>query len=57
MCVCTHMCIVYYRKLTTLSPGEKLTVEFDTDGIPISNKGSTIFLFLGNQVRNQMVIK
>ena len=48
--------IVYYRKLATLPPGEKLTVEFDNDGIPVGANGSSFSFFLGNQVRNQIVI-
>lgn len=31
----------YCRKLTTLPPGEKLTVEFDNDGIPVGSNGSS----------------
>ncbi|KAJ8423797.1 hypothetical protein Cgig2_015534 [Carnegiea gigantea] len=48
--------IVYCRKLTTLPPGEKLTVEFDNDGIPVGANGSSFSFFLGNQVRNRTVI-
>ncbi|KAJ8435527.1 hypothetical protein Cgig2_014446 [Carnegiea gigantea] len=48
--------IVYCRKLTTLPPGEKLTVEFDNDGIPVGANGSSFSFFLGHQVRNRIVI-
>ncbi|KAJ8447026.1 hypothetical protein Cgig2_033595 [Carnegiea gigantea] len=48
--------IVYCRKLTTLPPGEKLTMEFDDDGIPAGANGSSFSFFLGNQVRNRTVI-
>ncbi|KAJ8444889.1 hypothetical protein Cgig2_015235 [Carnegiea gigantea] len=48
--------IVYCRKLTTLPPGEKLTVEFDNDSIPVGANGSSFSFFLGNQVRNRIVI-
>ncbi|KAJ8428775.1 hypothetical protein Cgig2_014383 [Carnegiea gigantea] len=42
--------IVYCRKLTTLTPGEKLAVEFDNDGIPVGANGSSFSFFLGNQL-------
>ena len=48
--------IVYCRKLTTLPLGEQLTVEFDNDGIPVGANGSSFSFFLGNQVRNRIVI-
>ncbi|KAJ8420247.1 hypothetical protein Cgig2_015609 [Carnegiea gigantea] len=48
--------IVYCRKLTMLPPGEKLTVEFDNDGIPVGANGSSSSFFLDNQVRNRIVI-
>ncbi|KAJ8436834.1 hypothetical protein Cgig2_018930 [Carnegiea gigantea] len=48
--------IVYCRKLTTLPPGEKLTVEFDNDGILMGANGSSFSFFLGNQVRNRTII-
>ena len=48
--------IVYYRKLATLPPGEKRTVEFDNDGIPVGANGSSFSFFLGNQVRNRTVV-
>ena len=49
--------IAYCRKLTALPPGEKVVVEFDADGIPISNNGSTFSFFVGNQVRNRTVMQ
>ncbi|KAJ8448307.1 hypothetical protein Cgig2_025231 [Carnegiea gigantea] len=48
--------IVYCRKLTTLPPGEKLTMEFHNDGIPVGANGSSFSFFLGNQVKNRTVI-
>ncbi|KAJ8437292.1 hypothetical protein Cgig2_006396 [Carnegiea gigantea] len=48
--------IVYCRKLTMLPLGEKLIVEFDNDGIPVGANGSNFSFFLGNQVRNRIVI-
>lgn len=48
--------IAYCQKLTTLPPVEKLTVEFDNDGIPVGANGSSFSFFFGNQVRNRTVI-
>ncbi|KAJ8448499.1 hypothetical protein Cgig2_012143 [Carnegiea gigantea] len=42
--------------LTMLPRGEKLTVEFDNDGILVGANGSNFSFFLGNQVRNRTVI-
>ncbi|KAL2895080.1 Ribonucleoside-diphosphate reductase subunit alpha [Bienertia sinuspersici] len=46
---------VYCRKLTMLSPGEKLNVEFDEDGNAIGPHASLFSFFLGQQVRNKSV--
>ncbi|KAJ8434781.1 hypothetical protein Cgig2_003109 [Carnegiea gigantea] len=48
--------IVYCKKLTTLPPGEKLTVEFDNDDISMGANGSSFSFILGNQVRNRTII-
>ncbi|KAL9246798.1 hypothetical protein vseg_020290 [Gypsophila vaccaria] len=48
---------VYCRKLTALAPRNKIFVELNADGVPIGDHASLFAFFLGEQVRNQTVLR